>query len=365
MHVAIEIFSSLLILVILWEAFETIILPRRVSRRFRLTRAFYIVSWKPWAKVAKSIRNRKRRDRLLGYFGPLSLLMLIVFWGIGLMIGYGLLQWSLSSSLTTQGGNPVGFWMDLYMSGTTFFTLGLGDVVPGTAVSRLLTVLECGTGFGFLAALIGYLPTIYQAFSRREASISLLDARAGSPPTAMEILRRDKESGDAATLTQLLADWERWSADILESHISYPALCYYRSQHDNQSWLAALTAVLDVCALVIVGVERVPAWQARLTFAIARHAMVDIAQVFNRHPKAPVEDRLPPTRLAELRDALAADGVTVCGSPTLEARLTELRGLYEPYVAALGEFLLMELPDWMPQPGAKDSWKTAAGKHQH
>jgi hypothetical protein len=363
MRFAAGIFSSILIFVILWEAFETIILPRRVSRRVRLTRFFYLMTWKPWVSIARLIRKRKRRDLVLGYFGPLSLLMLLVFWGVGLMLGFGLLQWSLGSAATAQDGRPVGLWMDLYMSGTTFFTLGLGDVVPRTGAARLVTVLECGIGFGFLAALIGYLPTIYQAFSRREATISLLDARAGSPPTAMEILRRDKQSGDPSTLTQLLADWERWSADILESHVSYPALCYYRSQHDNQSWLAALTAILDVCALAIVGVEQVPAWQARLTFAMARHAMVDIAQVVGRRPKRDTGDRLPPGKLAELRAALRADGVTVCSSPTLEARLKELRALYEPYVVTLSDFLLMELPDWMPQPGAKDSWKTAAGMH--
>jgi hypothetical protein len=361
MRMTIGILGVALLAVILWEAFETIILPRRVSRRFRLTRFFYTSIWKPWALVARSVTNRKRRETLLGYFGPLSLLLLLIFWGLGLMFGFALLQWSGGSALTAQDGRPVDFWTDLYLSATTFFTLGLGDVLPKSAFAHFITALECGTGFGFLAALIGYLPTIYQAFSRREANISLLDARAGSPPTATEILRRQATSGDATTLTQLLADWERWSADILESHISYPALCYFRSQHDNQSWLASLTAVLDVCALAIVGVERLPAWQARLTFAMARHAMVDIAQVFGRKPTRDIPDRLPPERLLSLRESLAAEGVTVCNSPSLEARLAELRAMYEPYVAVLSEFLLMDLPDWMPSPGAKDSWKTAAG----
>ena len=365
MRITVGILAFALIIVILWEAFETIILPRRVSRRFRITRIFYISIWKPWAAIARAEKHRKRRESMLGYFGPLSLLLLLVFWGIGLMVGFALLQWSSGSLLMAQDGRPSDIWTDLYMSATTFFTLGLGDVIPKSVFARAVTALECGTGFGFLAALIGYLPTIYQAFSRREANISLLDARAGSPPTAVEILKRDAQSGDASTLTQLLADWERWSADILESHISYPVLCYFRSQHDNQSWLASLTAILDVCALAIVGVERVPAWQARLTFAMARHAMVDIAQVFARKPKKVMADRLPPEKLQLLREALAAEGVTVCNSPSLEARLTELRGMYEPYVATLSDFLLMDLPDWMPKTGAKDSWKTAAGTVSH
>jgi hypothetical protein len=360
MYIVVGILAFVLIVVILWEAFETIILPRRVSRRIRLTRFFYQSTWMPWSAIARSMKNRKRREALLGYFGPLSLLVLLVFWGCGLLLGFALLQWAAGSMVVAQDARPADFWTDLYLSATTFFTLGLGDVTPRSVLSHVLIGVECATGFGFIAALIGYLPTIYQAFSRREANISLLDARAGSPPSASEILKRQAQSGDPATLTFLLAEWERWSADILESHLSYPVLCYFRSQHDNQSWLASLTAILDVCALAIVGVERVPAWQARLTFAIARHAMVDIAQVFGQKPEKDIADRLPPEKLQQLRDALEAEGVTVCNSPTLEKRLTELRAMYEPYVAALSEFLLMDLPDWMPKAGAKDSWKTAA-----
>jgi len=365
MHTTMGLLAVLLILVILWEAFETIILPRRVSRRFRLTRFFYGAIWKPWSLTALSVKSRKSREALLGYFGPLSLLLLLVFWALGLLFGFALLQWAGGPLTVPPGTRPPDFWTDLYMSATTFFTLGLGDVTPGSVVAHIVTAVECATGFGFIAALIGYLPTIYQAFSRREANISLLDARAGSPPAASEILKRQAQSGDPATLTQLLAEWERWSADILESHISYPVLCYFRSQHDNQSWLASLTAILDVCALVIVGVERVPAWQARLTFAMARHTMVDIAQVFGQKPLTGAPDRLPPEQLQQLKAALEAEGVTVCNSPTMEQRLTELRAMYEPYVAALSGFLIMDLPGWMPRSGARDSWKTAAGTHTH
>jgi hypothetical protein len=365
MRIVTGILAFILILLILWEAFETIILPRRVSRRFRLTRLFYVGTWKPWSAIARAVKNTKRRETMLGYFGPLSLLLLLVFWGAGLLIGFALLQWSAGSPLVAQDNRPADFLTDLYMSATTFFTLGLGDVIPKSVFARVVTATECATGFGFIAALIGYLPTIYQAFSRREANISLLDARAGSPPSASEILKRQALSGDPATLTELLIEWERWSADILESHISYPLLCYFRSQHDNQSWLASLTAILDVCALVIVGVEKVPAWQARLTFAMARHAMVDIAQVFGQKPKSLVVDRLPPEKLTLLRESLEAEGVVVCNSPVLEKRLTELRGMYEPYVTKLSELLLMELPDWMPKSGAKDSWKTGAGTITH
>src|SRR5439155_22732943 len=158
------------------------------------------------------------------------------------------------------------------------------DVVPVSWPARAVTALEAAVGFGFLAIVIGYLPVIYQSFSRREVVISMLDARAGSPPTAAELLRRHAADHTLDALDALLRDWEHWSAELLESHLSYPVLAYFRSQHDNQSWLGALTTVLDTCALVMVGIDGVSVWQARLTFAIARHAVVDIAQIFRTAP---------------------------------------------------------------------------------
>src|SRR5262249_40519937 len=169
-------------------------------------------------------------------------------------------------------------------SGVTFFTLGYGDVSPIGSLGRFVAVVEAANGFGLLAIVISYLPILYQAFSNREASISLLDARSGSPSSAVELLRRHRAEDKLYDLDRLLGEWERWSAQLLESHLSYPVLCYFRSQHDNQSWLRALTTVLDTCALVMVGVEGGPVWQARMTFAIARHAVVDIAQIFKTNP---------------------------------------------------------------------------------
>src|SRR5262249_57799774 len=119
-------------------------------------------------------------------------------------------------------------------------------------------------------------PFIYGSFSKREVDISLLDSRAGTPPTAGELLRRHSYENGQNALHDLLKDWERWSAELMESHLSYPVLAYFRSQHDNQSWIASLTAILDACALVLVGVECACERQAELTFPIARHAVVNL-----------------------------------------------------------------------------------------
>jgi hypothetical protein len=252
------------------------------------------------------------------------------------------------------------FWTDSYLSGTTFFTLGLGDVVPRTSLARTLIVFEAGLGFGFLAGVIGYLPFIYGSFASREVNISLLDSRAGTPPTAGELLRRHSYPHGADALRELLKEWELWSAELMESHLSYPVLAYFRSQHDNQSWIASLTAILDTCALIMVGVEGACERQAELTFAIARHAVVDLSQVFGTSPKPLPEDRLTAAQLRHIRDVLAQHGLKLNDGEAADARLIELRKMYEPYIFALASYLNQSLPPWIPAKKGKDNWQTTA-----
>src|SRR5450432_90855 len=236
-------------LIVGWDAFEAVILPRRVTRKFRLTRFFFRATWMVWRFLVNRMPMRKTRETMFGFYGPMSLLMLIGVWAIGLVVGFGLMQFGAGSAVNASGLSPS-FGTDLYLSGTTFFTLGLGDVIPRSGLARALVVTEAGFGFGFLAVIIGYLPFIFGSFSSRETEISLLDSRAGTPPTAGELLLRHSYDGGRDALRDLLKDWERWSAELMESHLSYPVLAYFRSQHDNQSWIAALTAILDSCALL-------------------------------------------------------------------------------------------------------------------
>jgi ABC-type multidrug transport system fused ATPase/permease subunit len=357
MFVLMGITGVLLMVVVLWDVFETIVLPRRVTRRFRLTRAFYRLIWNPWSAIARKIHKSKRRETFLSIFGPLSLLMLLVVWAVTLVFGFALLHWAFGSHISLANGQP-GFLTDLYYSGTTFFTLGLGDIAPINPAARAMTVIEASLGFGLLALVIGYFPVLYQAFSRREVNISMLDARAGTPPTAAELLRRYQEGQSLESLDQFLRDWEMWAADLMESHLSYPVLCFFRSQHDNQSWLAALNTVLDACSLVMVGIDGIPKWQAQLTFKMARHAVVDISQIFNTSPVKHDAARLPREDLATLRLALTDSGVALRDGE--EATLDELRAMYEPYTHVLSRYLMMPLPGWLPKARASDNWQTSA-----
>jgi len=351
--------SLALLLLVLVDSFETILLPRRVTHRFRFARFYYRNSWKIWRAAGLGIRAGKRREAFLSVFGPLSLVGLFATWAVGLIVGFALLQWSLGTALRAPEAR-IEFRTYLYLSGTTFFTLGLGDVTPGAPLGRTLTVVESGLGFFFLAVVVGYLPVLYQAFSGREQTISLLDARAGSPPSAGECLLRLARSANLAAIDPVLVEWERWAAELLESHLSFPVLSYYRSQHDNQSWLAALTAILDTCAILMVEIKNANLYQAQLTFAMARHAAVDLALVLKTPPTPGGPDRLPPDRRQELVQVLRRAGLEVLDRSEIEAKLAGLRGLYEPFLFALAHRFLFEVPPIIGTHDAVDNWQTSA-----
>jgi hypothetical protein len=355
------IFGIVIIFVVLLDAFETVVLPRRVTRHFRLTAWFYRRTWIPWRKIAGRIRTSSRQQNFLGYFGPLSLIMLLEFWAASLILGFALLQYGLGGH-EQLSHEPLTFGRIIYHSGQTFFTLGYGDILPTSTLARALSVVEAGMGFAFLGVVIGYLPVVYASFSRREIQISMLDARAGSPPTAAELLVRlagttENPSIDQLVLDGCLRDWERWAAELLESHISYPVLSFFRSQHSNQSWLGALMTMLDVTSLVVTGIEGIHPGQARLTFAMARHAAVDLAQVVNARYDPAAAERLTDADFDALREALAAAGLKLRTGDEARQKLDKLRSMYEPYLHSMGKNLMLSLPPWKHPAKTKDNWQ--------
>ncbi len=375
MHIVILTVGLLCCVLVFVDAFQTVILPRRPKSRFRLTTLYYVSIWQPWVWISRRLRDRRAREQFLGIFGPLSLLTLFACWAALLVVGFSLSLYGLGTPYADTSlppGHPpaASARTDLYVSGTTLTTLGPGDVVPRGQIARLLMVLESGTGLGFVALVISYVPVLYSAFSRREVSVALLDGRAGSPPTAAELIARHTFPGGEAALTDLLAEWERWSAELLETHISYPILCYYRSQHDNQSWLAALTTILDTCALLITTVEGHASRQAQLTFAIGRHAVVDLVHVFGLDPQLaplreqfaadPASSRLPLDDFRNLCAAMTTSGVQLCSGISSAERLAAVRRLYEAEVRVLSDHLCLTLPAWVAPQRATDHWRTVA-----
>jgi len=365
MHAHDSITAIILGVIILWmvllDAFETVVLPRRVLRNFRLTAYFYRRTWVPWRRIAALIKKPSRQQNFLGYFGPLTLILLLGVWAIGLIFGFALIQYGIGGH-EQLSNEPLSFGKILYHSGETFFTLGYGDIIPTTGPARALSVIEAGMGFAFLGVVVGYIPIVYSSFSRREIQISMLDARAGSPPSATELLvrlagRSEDPGMDQSVLDEVLRDWERWSAELLEGQISYPVLSFFRSQHSNQSWIAALTTMLDVTSLIIAGIDGVHAGQAKLTFAMARHAAVDLAQVVNaRHdPDAP--DRLPDADFESMREALANAGLFLRNDDPAREKLRKLRSMYEPYVHSTARNLMLTLPPFRFAAKTRDNWQ--------
>jgi hypothetical protein len=338
-----------LVLITVWDAFETIILPRTVRRRFRLSRFIIVSTWLPFQLTAKLAMGSRKRDGLLSIYGPLLLVMIFGSWVLCLILSFMLIFHGLPNTEPHAWGDA------LYFSGTTFFTLGLGDLTPSGNVAKVFTVLEACTGFALLALVIGYLPIFYQTFSRREVAISLLDGRAGSPPTSFEFVRRNR----GYVADRLLEDWEGWIAELLEGHLSYPVLVFFRSQHERQSWLAALTMILDTSSLIMAGVEGVAARQARLTYAMGRHCLVDLTQVLFLEPLPPVPDRLPHNAFVELEERFATLGLHFNDGSSAETELARLRAGYEPLANALAQRLIIDLPTWLPADDMEDNWQSS------
>jgi voltage-gated potassium channel Kch len=345
--------SVVVLLAILHDAFEVMLLPRRVKSRFRIVRMFFRFTWLVWSKLARRIGSEDRRHNYLSLYGPLSMVWLLVVWAGGLIVGFATLYWALNAGHSVRLSWPN----QIYFSGVTFFTLGYGDVVPHTGVEKLLAVLEAGTGLGFIAIVIGYLPVLYQLFARREAKVIMLDAAAGSPPSAMTLLIRHVEGQSMEEFEDLLHEWQQWCAELMESQLSYPMLAFYRSQHDNQSWLAALTTIMDSCALLMVGLKGVRTFRARMAFSTARQAVIEMGRVFQAGPLPLAKDRLPSENYERLRRDFADAGLQFADEGDAEQKLAAFRNTYEPFLNGLADYLVLPLPDWLPTGGGLDNWQ--------
>lgn len=340
------------------DAFEAMLLPRRVRRPVRIIRYYFKLTWGLWRWIGVRLKASRGRDSFLSLYGPISMVGLLLCWALGLILGYGLLQWGFHQG---ESNTPT-LASAMYFSGATFFTIGYGDTLPMTHAAKILAVLEAGTGLAFIAVTIAYLPVLYQLFSRREAHVIQLDARAGSPPTATALLCRHGEHEAMDELSGLFREWEQWCAELVESHLSYPMLSYYRSQHDNQSWLAAITAIMDACAILLTGVSGVKTFSARMTFPVARLAIVELCRVFHVRMLTNEPDRLSAEDFEGVKCSLVDAGLTFSDEESSEERLAALRATYEPFLYALSRHFLVTLPKWIPE-DSPDNWnRSSRGK---
>jgi hypothetical protein len=325
------------------DILNALMVPGRMKRRLRFVPVYFKAGWALWAAAGRRIRNEEDRERLLSVFGPLSMLCLLALWAAGMLLGFSLIQF---------GATPTSKLSDLpgyaYASGVRLFTLGVEDSTNAAPLLKVLAITEAATGLGFITMVITYLPVLYQLFARRKTHVILLDERAGAPVSASSLICNHARRNALDRLNALLASWEQWSAELLESHVSYPMLSYYRSQHSDESWLAAMAVVMDTCALRMAGAGGLDEFQSERTLAMCTGALRNIGGAIRIRPLERYADRLSTAEFGVLVEQLRGSGLPAGGDDAWQ-RLSRVRNEYEPLLAAMAHYFLIDLPAWVPR----------------
>jgi hypothetical protein len=363
MRVLVAIPSLALIVVMLAEFFLSFLSPQRVRREPRVARWILVRLWRGWRAGVRRL-SASDRDTWLGFFGPLGLLAQLGVWISGLILGFTGLHYAFDSQLAA-GGSAFGDY--LYYSAGSFFSAAT-NLHATAGADRVIELAEAVCGYLVVFGAIGYLPALFQAYSRREVAVSQLDPRAGSPPSPGTLLYRSARRGGWSELDAYLAEWENWAAELMETHLSYPLLAFYRSQHVNQNWLSALVTVMDASSFAIaVAPERTPA--AEVTFAIGRHALADLAHTFRATENQSRAQRLDDASFERLRSKLTDAGLEVADPAESREKLDGLVALYEPYADALANALELSLPVWAPEERTENwritAWREAGERALH
>jgi hypothetical protein len=325
------------IVILLWtllDVLRTLVMPRAARGRFRLSRILFRPVWQPWRWVGVRRKTIQSRERVLAAAAPVFFFLLLFGWVSFALLAYALILWS-PAFVHGMGRSDGSFGDALYTSGSSLFTLGIG-AGAASGWTRAIVVLAGATGLGLFAVVIAYLPVLYQAFNRREVGVLLLDARAGSPPSGPELLHRMGSAGMASALPELFAEWERWVADVLETHMSYPILVLFRSPHDNTSWVTSLGSVLDAATLMLTSVEGEPDERAKLLYGTAVHAVEDLYYYLRLTEREAVIQR---DEFEDVLDDMKDDGFAIRPLDDAFARFTEKRAKYAPRLDALAVLL--------------------------
>jgi hypothetical protein len=277
LHVVEVLLGVFLIGYVAWDVFNTVALPRPTPSVYRLARNLTRFSWRAWCWQARRMATGQKRERWLGGFAPLLVLVLLVAWVLVLIVGFGLIDLAFGTDFDPH---ITSLPTAIYAAGTGLLTIGFGDIVPTASVTRLIVIASAGLGLGTVALVITYLFSLYGSFQRREVLVTTLDARAGAPPSGVALLETSQRTALLEDLPALFSEWERWAAEVLDSHVAFPILCYFRSSHDNESWVGSLGAMLDAAVLVLTTVEGLPRGRAEMLLGIGVHLVEDVSSFF-------------------------------------------------------------------------------------
>lgn len=274
MDIVILLAGLALLGIVMWDIFQTIVVPRPTPGRLRLARYVIPPTWRLWRAIGTRDRSKPPSDWFLGLYAPAASILLFVLWLALIICADGLLLWALRSEVTPP---PAGFFDTLYFAGSSVLTLGFGEIIATGAASRLVVLVAGATGLGVVALVITFIFSLFASYQRREVLVVTLSARAKAPPSAVTLLETHARLDMTGDLPELFRNWEHWSAEVLDSHVAYPLLGYFRSSHDNISWISALGAVLDSAALVVTTIEGVPRGQAEMLLRVGAHLVEDIS----------------------------------------------------------------------------------------
>ncbi len=273
-----EVFAGTLLgLVAFYDVFKSIVLPRPAINKFIFIRGLFFRTWALWRWVGDRIENQGRREGWLATFAPIAALLIFLVWGATLLFAYALIFDGLRDEMRPV---PHDFLESIYFSATTLVPLSYGDFIPEGILARIFTVGESATGVGIAALAITLLFSLYDSFQHREELVVSLDALAGAPPSGLQILETSAEYRIRDQLGTTFDDWRAWSAAVLESHLAYPLLFYFRSSHDNEAWLNSFGAVMDAANLVVSTVDGLAVGQARLMLTVGNHLAEDMSWNF-------------------------------------------------------------------------------------
>ena len=259
------------------DLFISVVVPRSVGGRLRPSALISRNGWRMWRDRAMRIADAERREDTLAVFAPTLLVTLLFYWVLSQMIGYGLLFWALRAGLRPEphlGGA-------IYFAGTTLLTIGYGDVVPLHWYTRALALFAAGGGLATFAIVATYLFQTFGAFQRREAFVVTISERTGAPPSGLEFVVRHLKLGMSNDIGTILRESQRWIAEVLETHLAYPVLTYFRSSHDDESWVGTLGALLDASTLLITTLDIDHRGQAEITLRLGSHLVRDFRGFFN------------------------------------------------------------------------------------
>ena len=332
----------LFVAAVLWDVFQTVVVPRPSPGRLRIARHLARISWRITRGVALRSSNPRRREGMLGVFAPALVVLLLVVWVVVLLLGFGLLIYALRDELRPQ---PANLGEAMYAAGTALLTIGFGDFVPTGTGARLISLVAAGTGLGIVALVITYLFSLYGAFQRREVHVVMLDARAGAPPSGVALLETYARLGIVDELPDLFASWEVWTAEVLDSHVAYPILGFFRSSHDNESWVSSVGAVLDAATLVLTAVEGVPRGHAEMMAAMGEHLVEDVGQTygFENEPGAGIAR----AEFEEARQRLADAGYALADADRAWRNFSARRSHYAARLNLLAEQWVSPPSQWI------------------